>query len=504
MELPPLRREGSLGSDRRSQKHHGRGIEGERQGEAVRSPNSSESSALPDIGGDRKPRKLIGTTIHAAAKRNRLDVLQDLILVDRADINAKDAQEMTSLHHASKRGNEVIVDFLIKNHANVNIQNQTGWTPLSLAIQNRRQLVAKTLLRSLADPCIPSSGNVTPLHRAAALGEEELANLLVRAGASFVCCDTLRRDTLVHYAASQGHASIIRFFVGESRKWLDMINDWGQTLLHVAAESGFVDIVDYALRFGSTENWRKEFVNRKDRRNGDAALHLAVKSQQVEVVKVLAKFRLCDFNQLNDLDQSPLHLSVTLANVQIQRVLLAAGANTMRADVDLQLPTQLNISTETSRASKEKQPVRTTAATKGKSWENEMRRSCIPGRAARLVEEQRTAEIARVRREHEQMELELTRRVVRIREKALDEERKELARRLRQETAANKIAKMFRAFLVVRQERKRQQAIERKRAQKEAAKRREEREKAKDEMAKLQSRHGDHDGDEGEKQGKLS
>eukprot|EP00960_Hanusia_phi_P058876 764003-Hanusia_phi.AAC.3 len=338
MELPPLRREGSLGSDRRSQKHHGRGIEGERQGEAVRSPNSSESSALPDIGGDRKPRKLIGTTIHAAAKRNRLDVLQDLILVDRADINAKDAQEMTSLHHASKRGNEVIVDFLIKNHANVNIQNQTGWTPLSLAIQNRRQLVAKTLLRSLADPCIPSSGNVTPLHRAAALGEEELANLLVRAGASFVCCDTLRRDTPVHYAASQGHASIIRFFVGESR-------------------CNFVDIVDYALRFGSTENWRKEFVNRKDRRNGDAALHLAVKSQQVEVLSISNHlYQLCDFNQLNDLDQSPLHLSVTLANVQIQRVLLAAGtciesacascsqpagANTMRADVDLQLPTQV-------------------------------------------------------------------------------------------------------------------------------------------------------------------
>ena len=88
--------------------------------------------------------------------------------------------------------------------------------------------------------------------------------------------------TILHWAAKYGQKSIIEYvcrFVDERNPH----DRWGTTPLHLAAESGYCDIVQFLMQFRSTESLPKSYgVN--------TPLDMAARSGNLETFKYLITF----------------------------------------------------------------------------------------------------------------------------------------------------------------------------------------------------------------------
>ena len=156
-----------------------------------------------------------GTALHAASRRNHLEVVQSLLrhgadvnavgrwgrtpllfassrghlevvrwlLEHGADVNAKDQDNvLTSLHLAACRGYLEIVRALLKHHADTNAPDDFGRTPLHYA--SRRDVdVVRCLLNHGADPQARDKDQKTSLHMASSSGNLDIARLLLEHGA---------------------------------------------------------------------------------------------------------------------------------------------------------------------------------------------------------------------------------------------------------------------------------------------------------------------------------
>ena len=69
------------------------------------------------------------TPLHSA----RNEEIVELFIVNGANINAKDANEFTSLHYAAARGHKEVAELLITKGADVNAKDDLGKTPLDIA-----------------------------------------------------------------------------------------------------------------------------------------------------------------------------------------------------------------------------------------------------------------------------------------------------------------------------------------------------------------------------------
>ncbi|KAJ2946163.1 hypothetical protein O0L34_g5096 [Tuta absoluta] len=95
------------------------------------------------------------------------------------DVNFPDSNGFTPLHYAARYGLDVLVNILILNKANVNCANKKGQTALHLAALNNKTNVIRLLLDNGANiNAIDSSGN-TPLHDASDMGNIGAAKILI-------------------------------------------------------------------------------------------------------------------------------------------------------------------------------------------------------------------------------------------------------------------------------------------------------------------------------------
>ncbi|XP_049869011.1 ankyrin repeat domain-containing protein 27-like [Pectinophora gossypiella] len=95
------------------------------------------------------------------------------------DVNFADSNGFTALHYASHYGLDVLCNILILNKANVNYSNKKGQTALHLAALNNKINVIRLLLDNGANVnAIDSTGN-TPLHNASDVGNIGAAKVLI-------------------------------------------------------------------------------------------------------------------------------------------------------------------------------------------------------------------------------------------------------------------------------------------------------------------------------------
>jgi hypothetical protein len=138
-----------------------------------------------------------------AAYNGHKDVVELLLNVS-AEVNAKNAEEDTSLHAAAIKGNAEIAELLLANKAEVNARDKRGWTPLHLAAGNDHVQVVELLLAHKADAEAKSNDGLTPLQVAQSNGREKAVDAL--SPVVMVEPDTLREiralgSDLVFYTA---------------------------------------------------------------------------------------------------------------------------------------------------------------------------------------------------------------------------------------------------------------------------------------------------------------
>jgi ankyrin repeat protein len=104
-----------------------------------------------------------------AVKEGTVQDVRRYIEKERVDVNAKDKDGMTALHHAVVFNSDVAVaKYLIEKGADVNAKSNEGWTPFHLAavgvmLNDSKAGVGILLLENGADVYAKNSEGKTPL-----------------------------------------------------------------------------------------------------------------------------------------------------------------------------------------------------------------------------------------------------------------------------------------------------------------------------------------------------
>src|SRR6185436_4705997 len=90
------------------------------------------------------------TPLHYAAHWHQRDIAE-LLLVNKADVNAQASDGLQPLHCASAQGYNDVAELLLAHNADVNAKDNDGMTPLHFAADEGHKNVAELLLYNEAD-----------------------------------------------------------------------------------------------------------------------------------------------------------------------------------------------------------------------------------------------------------------------------------------------------------------------------------------------------------------
>ena len=232
------------------------------------------------------------TPLHLAA-RNDNRAVAELLLANKADINARDDFEHTPLYAAAYNGNQDVVALLIAQGAEVTVRDRQGWTPLHAAIFRGYKGVVEQLLVAKADVNAADKQGQTPLQLAAVGGKAAMVKLLREHGAHDPTVD-------IYEAAGSGDLAAARVLL-QGRPDLVSVNIlFGMTPLQWAVQKGHLDMAELLLD-------NKADVNAKDIL-GETALHYAARNGRPDLVAILLSHG-AKINTRNKAGQTPFQLA---------------------------------------------------------------------------------------------------------------------------------------------------------------------------------------------------
>ncbi|MDD2671058.1 MAG: ankyrin repeat domain-containing protein [Syntrophales bacterium] len=229
---------------------------------------------------------------------------------------------------AAGLGDAARVESLLKRGADVNARETGGqltfmrYTALMRAAGKGHTAAVRVLLARGADIHAGDSEGRTALMMAAQGGHQAIAEMLVGAGAN-IHARSRQDDTALIAAARGGHEGTIRWLL-KRRAAVNAANDLGETALMAAALRGHARAVEALLGGGA----RTEMIDEM----GNTALILASTGVlyegggSAETVGVLLEHG-ADVNRSNDEGVTPLIGAAARGNIEVVRVLLAAGAD---------------------------------------------------------------------------------------------------------------------------------------------------------------------------------
>uniref|UniRef100_A0A453Q6G8 PGG domain-containing protein n=1 Tax=Aegilops tauschii subsp. strangulata TaxID=200361 RepID=A0A453Q6G8_AEGTS len=315
------------------------------------------------------------TPLHCAARAGNIPMVSRFIDLAKGQgiNNAKGLLETqnklkeTALHEAVRFGSNDMVNLLMTHDPELATLPEEGTSPLYLAILLENGIIAKTLYELSGGVLSYSGPNGRNALHVAVQRSQDLTKMLLEwnndltlqgdANGSIplqfavitilcprkrysqpICLELLKvnPDALyqpdhngsfpTHVAASVGATSIITDFLMKSPNCAGLLDARGRTFLHVAVDRSKVGIVNYACRNISL-SW---ILNIQDK-DGNTALHIAVRKRSVRMFCSLLGNRQVHLNLMNEKGETPSDiarqniLSEMESGAQILRVLNYIG-----------------------------------------------------------------------------------------------------------------------------------------------------------------------------------
>lgn len=221
---------------------------------------------------------------------------------DRAEINIRDGEGATPLHHLLRRQKiplELLEIFLARG-ADVNVDSLDSRRPLAGAALWGEIAAIEKIIGFVTDVDDDDKWGSTALHLAAHTGQKETVQFLLEHSADVNRKDKHNRTPLlcactpdVRILQNSSHAATAELLMDEQIKRgalfseINVCSKSGRTPLREAAGRGFVQVVTAILKQMGPED--REWINKRDERRGRSPLHSAATHGRAEVIVVLLR-----------------------------------------------------------------------------------------------------------------------------------------------------------------------------------------------------------------------
>jgi len=139
----------------------------------------------------------------------------EILLRQKADLNAAQADGMTALHWAARQGDLDMVRTLLKAGAKPDIATRYGVTPFYIASQNSNTAMIDAFLRAGVNPNTANPGGETALMTVARTGNVAALELLIARGADVNAKEKVRGQTALMWAALENHPDAVRLLIAK-------------------------------------------------------------------------------------------------------------------------------------------------------------------------------------------------------------------------------------------------------------------------------------------------
>lgn len=275
------------------------------------------------------------TALHIAAAGNFPDFV-DGLLQCAADWQMSIEDGSTALHMAAANGHHKVVEVLLRHATRANVKRSSdGLQPLHIAAGRGREDVLRVLIDAYAQ-CgmdIDSIANYgeTALESACHGGNIECVKMLVSAGANVNAIVDDRGRTPLMNAATTDKDQVARVLLDAGAE-IDCIHDTGITAVEIAAFSGSLNILRVLISEGAN-------LDHMDNR-GHTPLRAALMGQHPEAAMLLLKERIKVNRAYGENECTALHLAVSAAYLDVAEALIGKGADIDACDADGDTPLQ--------------------------------------------------------------------------------------------------------------------------------------------------------------------
>lgn len=260
------------------------------------------------------------TPLYWAAKHGSAAAARTLLTFG-ADRNSRTVTGWTALHTAARDGHEEVIAVLLEHKFDVDARSYFGVTPLFLAALKEHRRCLQLLLQAGANPRLKSVEGISPIDNAVTKGQEPMVNDLLNAMIPglqnktykdmvfclFTEADEFRMPEL-RSAVDKGNEEFVKLFL-EVGVDLELVDDEGCTLLHVATTHGNFSIVELLLKAGAN-------TERKTQDDGSTALLLAAADNRADLVELLLDNGANIEAKTTRTGRTALHIAANLANVE--------------------------------------------------------------------------------------------------------------------------------------------------------------------------------------------
>ena len=247
--------------------------------------------------------------------------------------------ESFPLHAAVRDGVLASVSHFIDEHEENIVNQANAWreTPLHLASNGATAghvTIAATLIAAGANVNAADFNDETPLHFAAEDGHASIVSLLIAATASLDLKNDGEGRTPLYLSARNGHVFVVSMLIA-AKASLDVQDKYGDTPLHQAANYGRVSIANMLIAAGANLDVKNN--------GGDTPLYWAVFSNEVSIASALiAAGADVHAGQTAGFLWTPLLLAASKGRASIADMLIAAGATLDVRDRDNNTPLHLS------------------------------------------------------------------------------------------------------------------------------------------------------------------
>lgn len=277
------------------------------------------------------------TNLHRAAINGNIEVFSMLYKTFK-NIDLRDASDHTPLHWAARYGHAEMVSHLIDLGADVNTMTKSNETPLLQAVSGNHQNVIGILLEKRPEllPQMRSDSYendiYNPLTFAATLGNLSAFKFLFTKFAKYVKDQRENSktgtkqfkktffyyETLLHIAAEHGNINIIKFLLDKNSN-INASNSQYLTPLMIAVKFKNINTIKFLLSNDAKTN--------SDTKPRETALHIAISGGDSDIIKLLLDHNAdCTIARSTD-GKTPLHIAAELGQVDTCKLLIERGAD---------------------------------------------------------------------------------------------------------------------------------------------------------------------------------